>query len=511
MVSRKLPILLVATLILCMSFINLAPSASASPDDLNIFPPTVTAMDVNMGSSVTYRWGVYNCGNNSVILLIDIHETEMGWKASLSNEDAYFRLNPGDFVTIELNVTAPNTRDYPQDTVMLNATATDLVTEEPWTVEDFGSITTTIVGGAYIPPTKVLGWFDDPLGNYIPALDNEWGVFLSTVIFWLVLGLVIFFILDPSVKAFTSKTETELDDQILAIVKGPIFWIILTYGIISSLKVLNFPWSIIHALELFYSVTLIVLFCWMGFKIFKDVLISWGKKYAEKSETSIDDVLLPLFEKVGMVAIVVIAIIAVLNLFGVDVTLLMAGMGVIGLVIAFAAQDTLGNFISGMFLLTDRPFKVGDLILMDGGDYCRVEHIGMRSTKLYNTFDHDMIIVPNNKIANEKVTNLTLPDIQMKVQVEIGIDYKSDIKKAKQIMLDAANKNPGVIHDEDKKPLVRLTEFEESAIKLKLFAWVFELDSQWRVGGELREEIITQFRAEGIEIPFPQRVIHMEK
>jgi MscS family membrane protein len=511
MAFRKLAIVLTAAMMLCMGFISLVPSASASPGDLHVFSPTVTAMEVEMDSSVTYRWGVFNNGTTPHTLLIDVHGTELGWDARLSNEDAYFLVGPGEFVSIDLNVTAPNTRDYPEDIITLNATARDLVTQEMWT-EDLGTVTTTIVGGAYVPPTKVLGWFDEPLGNYIPALDNEWGVFLSTVIFWLILGALIYFILSPMVKTFTSKTETELDDQILAIVKGPIFWIILTYGIISSLEVLNFSWSIIHALETFYSVTLIILFCWMGFKIFKDVLISWGKKYAEKSETTLDDVLLPLFEKVGMVAIVVIAIIAVLNLFGVDVTLLMAGMGVIGLVIAFAAQDTLGNFISGMFLLTDRPFKVGDLILMDGGDYCRVEHIGMRSTKLYNTFDHDMIVVPNNKIANERVTNLTLPDNKMKVTLTIGIGYKSDVQKAKQIMLDVASKNKGVINDEDdKKPIVRLTEFEESAIRLKLFAWVYDIDSQWRVGGELREEILRRFNGESIDIPLPQRVIHMEK
>jgi len=508
---RKLAIVTVAAMILCLASTSLAPKASASPGDLHIFLPTVTTMDVEMDSSVTYRWGVYNNGTTPQTLLIDIQDSSIGWDTSFSNADSYFVLAPGEFISLELNVTAPNTRDYPEDVITLSATARDLVTQEQWT-EDFGTVTTTIVGGAYIPPTRVLGWFDDPLGNYIPALDNEWGVFTTTIIVWLMIGLAIYFILNPMVKAFTSKTKTELDDQILALVKGPVFWIILTYGIISSLKVLNFSWSIIHALEMIYSIILIVLLCWMGYKIFKDVLISWGNKYAEKSETSIDDVLLPLFEKAGQVAIVIIAIIAVLNLLGVDVTLLVAGMGVIGLVIAFAAQDTLGNFISGMFLLTDRPFKVGDLILMDDGDYCRVEHIGMRSTKLYNTFDHDMIIVPNNKIANEKVTNLTLPDNKIKVNLSIGIGYKSDVQKAKQIMLDAANKNPAIINDEDdRKPIVRLAEFEDSAIKLKLFAWVYEIDSQWRVGGEIREEILKRFKEEKIDIPFPQRVIHMEK
>lgn len=212
-----------------------------------------------------------------------------------------------------------------------------------------------------------------------------------------------------------------------------------------------------------------------------------------------------------MILVFAIAIIAMLNILGIDVTMLLAGMGIIGLVIAFAAQDTLGNFISGVFLLTDRPFKVGDLVLMENGDYCRVEHVGMRSTKLYNTFDHDMIIVPNSKIANEKVINLTEPDNQMKVRVSIGVAYDSDIEKVKQIMLDVANANPDVLKDEGRTPYIRLKDFADSAVMLKVYTWVNHLDNQWRVGSELREQIFKRFKEEGIEIPFPQRVIHMER
>lgn len=503
----KLAAAILAALVLCLASSCLVQTARASPGDLHIFEPTIKTMDVGMKSSAFFRWGVYNNGNNPQTLLIDISGADNGWTATLTHADTYFVLEPGEFIALELNVTAPDTRDYPDETITLTAMARDLVTEEYWT-ENMGSINATIAGGAYIPPTQVLGWFDDPLGNYIPALDNEWGVFTTTVIVWLMIGGIIYFILGPMVKMFTKRTKTDLDDKILTIIKGPVFWIILSYGIISSLEVLNFSWSVIHALELLYSVLIIILLCWIGFRIFKDVLISWGKSYAEKTDTQLDDVLLPLFEYVGMVAIVVIGIIATLNLFGVDVTLLMAGMGVAGLVIAFAAQDTLSNFISGMFLLTDRPFKIGDLVLMDNGDYCRVEHIGMRSTKLYNTFDHDMIIIPNNKIANEKVVNLTAPDQRMKVRISINVDYNTDIQKAKNIMLEVAKATPGIINKEGCVPVVRLLEFGDSAILLKMFAWVEDLDEQWKVAGDVREGILKRFHQEGITIPFPQRAVH---
>ncbi len=500
--------LMTLVLAICILAMSLAPQAEASNGDMNIFPPTVMAMEVEMENSVVYRWGIFNNGSHPHTILIDILDGNLGWTANLSNEDSYILIPPGEFVSIELIVTAPKTRDYPESVFSLSATVRDLVTEEQWT-EDLGSVTTTIVGGAYIPPTKVLGWFDDPLGNYIPALDNEWGVFTTTVILWMFIGLIIYFILDPFVKQFTKRTKTDVDDKILAILKGPIFWIILSYGIVSSLSVLNFPWVFINAMNVLFKSLLILIGGWLAFKIFKDLILHWGKKYAESTETTLDDVMLPLFEKVGMVVIILVVILSALNLYGVDVTMLVAGMGVAGLVVAFAAQDTLGNFISGMFLLTDRPFKVGDLVLMENGDYCRVHHIGMRSTKLYNTFDHDMIILPNSKIANEKVINLTEPDNKFKVRVTIGIDYSSDVEKAKRIIREVAEKHPDVIHEKDKMPMVRLSDFGESAVMLKLFAWVNDLNNQWKVAGEIREEVFRRFKEEGITIPFPQRVVHI--
>ncbi|MFO7618989.1 MAG: mechanosensitive ion channel family protein [Thermoplasmata archaeon] len=503
----KLGSILLATLFLASLMSAFIPTASATNGDLHIFPPTITDMETEMDTSAVYRWGIYNNGTHPHTLLVDIRGGDISWTASLSDEDSYILIGPGEFVRIELTVTAPRTRDYPVSSNSLSATVRDLVTQELW-VEDMGSVTTAISGGAYVPPTQVLGWFDDPLGNYIPALDNEWGVFVTTVLIWLIIGTAIYFILDPIVKQFTKRTKTNLDDEILTIIKGPVFWLILAYGVVSSLGVLDFPWVFINAMNLLFSSLAIILLGWVVFKVFKDVLLFWGKKYSEKTETTMDDVMLPLFENLGMVVIVVVAVILVLNLLGVDVTMLVAGMGVMGLVIAFAAQDTLGNFISGMFLLTDRPFKVGDLVLMENGDYCRVEKIGMRSTKLYNTFAHDMIILPNSKIANERVINLTEPDSKIKFNVVIGVDYSTDIPKAKGIIQDVVDKHPDIVHEDGRKPIVRLVDFGDHALMLKIFAWVHNLDNQWRVAAEIREEVLLRFRDQGIGIPFPQMVVH---
>ncbi len=484
----------------------LSGNAQAAEGDIHVFPLDDYEKSVEMTETVTYRWGLYNNGTDPNMIFLNDPAEQYGWEAEFT--DSYLMLEPGEFYTIELIVSAPASRDYPTHEITVDSMVTDVVTEDIWN-RDIGTTTTTVSGGAYIPPTKAF----DMIPNYLAAveqLDNEWGVFLITVGIWILVGAIIFFVLDPVVKHFTKKTKTEIDDLILAIVKGPVFYLIVSFGFIHSLRVLDIPWSYLNIFETLFTLMVILLGSWMVYKIFQDVLLIWGKSYAEKSETTMDDVALPLFEKVGMIVIFMVATIAVLNLFGIDPTMLVAGMGIMGLVIAFAAQDTLGNFISGMFLLTDRPFKVGDLVLMENGDYCRVENIGMRSTKLYNTFDHDMIILPNSKIANEKVINLTEPDNKMKVKVTIGIDYKADIHKAKAIMLEVATAHKDVMQEEGSAPFVRLVEFGDSAINLKLYTWVFHLDDQWRVGGEMREEIFRRYCEEGIDIPFPQRVVHMQ-
>ena len=209
--------------------------------------------------------------------------------------------------------------------------------------------------------------------------------------------------------------------------------------------------------------------------------------------------------------IIAFALMYFLAFLGVDVTVFIASMGILGLVIAFAAQDTLSNFIAGMMLLADRPFEAGDLLLLEDGSYCEVKHVGLRTTRLYNTFDHDMVIMPNNLIANGRVVNLSRPDRQIKVKIVVGVAYGSDTEKVQSVLMDIALKHPDVVHEGENAPWVRFIEFSASALEFKLYCWVEDLDLQWRVASELRSTIHKRFAEEGISIPFPQRDIHIKE
>jgi small-conductance mechanosensitive channel len=218
--------------------------------------------------------------------------------------------------------------------------------------------------------------------------------------------------------------------------------------------------------------------------------------------------MIPILEKAGVVVIVLFGLVYIVGSLGYDITVFVAGLGIMGLVIAFAAQDTLSNFFSGFHILLDRPFKEGDLLYLESGDYCKVNHIGMRSTKLYNIFDHDMIILPNNILARQKVVNMTEPDQNLRINVEVGVEYGSSLDKVEDILLEAARNQEGIIVDDpDREPSVYITGFGDSSINFILRAWVDDIMDHWIIASNTRKFIDRRFREEGIVIPFPQRTV----
>ena len=350
--------------------------------------------------------------------------------------------------------------------------------------------------------------FDIP---FPPPFDEPLGQFVILLLIWILVGLSVLLIVRPILRRMFKDTETDVDNKILKIIGGPVIAFIFFYGFIKSMQVFpNVPdWFMDMLLDV-YALVVAFLAVYIAYKVFKAVFMPLGMEYSKRTETELDDVLIPLIDKLGGVLIIVFGLFWIASTQGVNVTVFIAGFGIVGLVIAFAMQDTLANFFSGIFILTDRPFKVGDTILIDG-DYCRVEKIGLRTTWLYNRFDHDIVIFPNKEIASNKIVNLTEPDQKFKAKAAVGVAYGSDLDLVQKIMIEAISKQPGVILDDpDKKPFVRFQEFGDSSLNFKVTCWIHDIFDQWKISHNTRLEINKRFAEEGIEIPFPQRVVHME-
>jgi len=239
------------------------------------------------------------------------------------------------------------------------------------------------------------------------------------------------------------------------------------------------------------------------------ILKTFEKKIVSQTETKVDNVIFDLLTRFVGVIIYTIAIILALDLLGVNVMPFIAGAGVLGLAIGFAAKDTLSNLIAGVLLIIDRPFEIGDRIEVwtapsGSATWGDVIDIGIRATKIKTT-DNIVIIIPNNEIMKRDIINYTIISSKIRVRINIGVAYATDLSKAKEVILDIADgiewiaKNP--------KPKVVVRVFGESSVDLQVRVWIKDARKRMDTISEMTDRVKEAFDRQGIEIPYPKRDI----
>jgi MscS family membrane protein len=503
-INRVLLFAFVITLIQLTLFSSLV----IAEDPISIFDIDPPSKEISSGQNATYNWTLLNTYrlNKTLDISISISNSDSDWTVELDPEET-ISIPPTEASTVTLIVYAPDKEEG-----STNVTLTFTVKQNTSVIQISQKSTLTSLPTIIKPEEKkVIGLFENPL----PApLDNEWGIFLLTVLFWLIASIVLVFILDPCVKAFTKKTKTEVDDIVLRIIRTPLLILVFFYGLVSSLIILedHIPSAVLDVVNAIYGIALVLILFYVGYKLFRDILVYYGQLIAQRTQSNIDDVIIPIVEKIGVVIIALVALGYILGYLNIDLTIFVAGGVVISMVIAFAAQETLSNFFSGIFILTDRPFKVGDKIILPDGDWYEVRHIGMRSTRLFRFKDASLVTIPNNNLANEKIANFTNPDDLGRVMKTFGVAYGTDSEKVKKIIHEVIMANPDIVtDDENLKPIVRFEEMADSSINFFILVWIKDRDSRFNVGDYLNTEIYRRFNEEGIEIPFPQRTVWVKE
>ena len=460
--------------------------------------------------SINYEWFVYNDDSATYLLELSVTPSSgSGWDSEFAQ--TIYVLGPGESVFVNLSVSASN--DVTSKIVVQNVTFqfTDLANLSVPGTSISSTVSTDIIPawGVIAPgKNKLLGRFDNPL----PApLDGNYATFALNIGVWAVVALAFAYIIGPAVRLFAKRTKTDLDDRILKIMHKPVFALVIIYGLVSSFSILQLTESEVTLIFEFYGVFLIVILTFIVYKVFKEILVFFGKRWAARTETEIDDVLIPVIEKIGGIVILIFGAIGIVNYMGYDITFLLAGVGVFGLVIAFAAQDALSNFFSGIFMLLDRPFVEGDFVQIPSGELCRVEKIGIRSTRLYDVFQNNYVVLPNNKLVNDKIVNLTEPDMQGVAEIVVNVPHNSDIQKVEKILMNASLANKDVLQIPGKEPAVRLSNMSEASLEFKLFVWVGDFMEKWRVAHDLRKEIAKRFSEEGIDLDLVPRTLIVKK
>ena len=322
---------------------------------------------------------------------------------------------------------------------------------------------------------------------------------LFAVLAWVVQHLFAFII-----KRFTRRTVTQVDDEVLETLQKPVYLSVLLLGVYLSLDSLAF---LSDNVELIKNSLLTIGFLIWAFALASVtglILENFKSKLKTDREAKIDSDVIPFIENLVKAGLFAIAVLMTLDLWGVDVTPILASAGVAGVAVAFAAKDTVSNLFGGVSIFMDRPYRVGDYVYIDNQYRGEVIEIGMRSTKI-QTRDNVLITVPNSVMVTQSVINETGYDPKMRLRIPLGVAYDSDLEKVEYVLKGITSDHESIL--DEPHPRVRYRQFAESSINLELLAYINMPEDKGKVTHELIKEIKKAFKEEKISIPFPHRQV----
>lgn len=308
-----------------------------------------------------------------------------------------------------------------------------------------------------------------------------------------------------TIYLWSERTQSALDNLFVKSTKFPsLFWCL----IISAYIGVGISELSIQHVELINKIlnSLIIISVTIAIANFSALLIV---NYINKK--NLDVPITGLSQTLVKTIILIIGFTVLLGSLGISITPLITALGVGGLAVALALQDTLSNFFAGMHILIDKPIRIGDYIKLTGGEEGYVLDVGWRSTRI-KMLSNNVVIVPNAKLAQSIITNYSLPESRMSLSTSISVDYSADLDRVERILEDEAMNASKEIHGmlEDPRPFIRFNPgFGKYSLDFTLICNVKEFVDQYYVQHELRKRIFRRFKKEGIEISLPIKKIYM--
>lgn len=345
------------------------------------------------------------------------------------------------------------------------------------------------------------------LSHYVPLLLIIVGLFLALLLDIIINKFKGYIIRNKIVKEYQVYRQIPFAWQALKIVFSEIriyiyFWIFLisTYYAI----LMSFPNELLISsnLEIFKTIMLtlfIVSLTYCSANIISKIINARAKLLASTS----------IFISIIRVGVYSIGLLVLLQVYHQDITWLLGTLGIAGLAVALALQDTLSNFFAGLYIIASRQIKPGHYIKLDSGEEGLIVDVNWRSTTLQAMPNH-IIIIPNSKVAGATITNFHLPKPPVNLYIAIGVHYESDLEYVEKVCLEVAKdlvKNPNLKLDTEFTPLVRYNSFGDSSINFNVIIRAVEYTEQFLIKHEYIKAIQKRFNEEGITIPYPIRTL----
>jgi len=324
-------------------------------------------------------------------------------------------------------------------------------------------------------------------------------IVMTSAAILLILRVVLFRVLHQWAK----RTETQFDDIIIASIKHPSLLLAAAIGIHIGLSFSEIPERHLVYLNKIIQVIIILSVTLASANLAGMVF----RNYIQKSNIPIPTT--GLAYGILKATILVIGFLIILSVLGISIAPLLTALGVGGLAVALALQDTLANLFAGIHILMEKSIRVGDFIRLETGQEGYVDDITWRTTRVRMP-PNNIVVIPNNKLAQSVVTNYSLPEKRMALQIPVSVSYSSDPEQVEKAVVEEVKKAVGVVPGllGEPEPVVRLAPgFGESSLDFTLTCQIREFTDQLPVQHEVRRRILKRFRQEGIEMPFPHRTV----
>lgn len=316
------------------------------------------------------------------------------------------------------------------------------------------------------------------------------------------------FIFERVALKIARKTPTKVDEELIERSSFPLTILAFLISLRITVSEIEFEPFMYEMITSFIYTFVIISLAYIIYVVINTVIIHGIKKVTKKAKSNIDESLLPLLNGVINISVVALTLLYILSIWGIEITPLLAGLGIAGLAVAFALQPILSNIFSGVAMVLDQSVRVNDLVYLDDSHKGRILKIGVRTTKI-RTFDNELIIVPNNKIAESVIQNVALPEPRSRAVIPFSVAYGSDIDKVKKIILKELKAIELI--EKDPAPSVRFIEMGDSGLHFKAYYFVSSFEHRFETIDQANTRIYNALNKAGIEIPFPQMDVRLRK
>ena len=332
----------------------------------------------------------------------------------------------------------------------------------------------------------------------------DWGISFLIILGAIVVGKILYWFFSKIVKKLTEKTKTKIDDIIIDMIEEPIVLALTIFGLWYGLHRLNFTPEWYDWMGKVYHILLTINVTWLIARMLDAIIAEYIVPMTEKTESDLDDQIIPIVQKGLRSAIWILGIIVALNNAGYDVGALIAGLGIGGLALAMAAKDSVSNIFGGIMIFTDKPFKVGDRIKINGFDGTITE-VGIRTSRM-RTLEGRLVTIPNSQFTGDMVENVT-EEPSRKVKLNLGLTYNmtaEQMEKAIEVLKEIAKSNNDVNSDY----VASFNSFGDFSLGILFIYYIKSGKDNLAVQTAINLEILKQFSANGLDMAFPTQTIY---